>query len=157
VSGRKIRREWTPARKKKFLEALAAGGTVALAVKAADMSRAAAYDLRNKAPDFDAAWNDAFETGTDLLEQEAERRALGWAETRYAANGEAYEIFKCSDVLLIFMLKARRPEKFRERMEQLVLEQRRIVIDLVKVVTDPESGRLVLADDHQPSLLTSGE
>jgi hypothetical protein len=41
---------------------------------------------------------DALDTGTDLLEDEVLRRALEY-----------------SDTLLIFLLKARRPAKYRER------------------------------------------
>jgi len=49
---------------------------------------------------FARAWKAALEFGTDRLEDEAVKRAT---------KGK-------SDVLLIFMLKARRPEKFRDRV-----------------------------------------
>jgi len=65
---------------------------------AAGARRAAMYGWRKEDPVFAGAWDDAIEAGTDKLEDEARRRAL---------NG--------SDPLLMFMLKARRPAKYRER------------------------------------------
>jgi hypothetical protein len=49
--------------------------------------------------DFAAAWDEAIEEARDLLQAEAWQRAL-----------------KRSDVLLIFLLKAYRPEKYGDRM-----------------------------------------
>ena len=87
----------SPRARKRFLDALATGLSVSAAASAAGIGRQTAYDLRNRDPDFAAAWDDALEAGTDVLEDEARRRAL---------NG--------SDLLTIFLLKGRRPWKFRD-------------------------------------------
>jgi hypothetical protein len=50
---------------------------------------------------FGMAVADAIEEGTDRLEDEAKRRAM-----------------KQSDTLIIFLLKARRPDKYKDRVEQ---------------------------------------
>lgn len=55
---------------------------------------------RNKYPEFADAADDAIEAGTDLLEDVAKLRAT-------AVDG--------SDTLLMFLLKSRRPDKYRER------------------------------------------
>jgi len=63
-------------------------------------TRNTAYVWKREDPEFAHAWEDAIEQGCDLLEDEAKRRALD-----------------SSDLLLIFLLKAKRPDKYRERHE----------------------------------------
>jgi transposase-like protein len=92
------RHRLTSERKRRFLEALREGATVAAAARAAGVSRMTAYRERARNPDFAAAWDDAIEDGTDELEEEVPRRAL---------DG--------NDRLLMFPLEARRPEKYRDR------------------------------------------
>jgi hypothetical protein len=64
----------------------------------------------------DAAYREAFASAhtmlCDRLEDEARRRALGWEETRSTPTGQPYTIFRCSDTLLIFLLKGAMPEKY---------------------------------------------
>ena len=88
-----------PEDRQAFLTALAAGQSVTAAAEAAGIDRKTAYRWRDAQPDFAASWEDALEDGTDHLEDEALRRA-----------------FAGSDLLLIFLLKARRPKKYRERV-----------------------------------------
>jgi hypothetical protein len=59
-----------------------------------------AYDWRNRDTEFAAAWDAAIESGTDKLEDVARKRAVNQ-----------------SDTLMIFLLKGRRPAKYRERHE----------------------------------------
>ena len=72
----------TQARQQKFLEALAATGSVTTAVGAAGTSRTRVYELRKADPDFANAWQDAEDTAADRLEEEARRRALGACQNR---------------------------------------------------------------------------
>jgi hypothetical protein len=58
------------------------------------------YDWRSGDADFAAAWDAAVETGTDMLEDEATRRAL-----------------EGSDLLLIFLLRAKRPELYNRKQQ----------------------------------------
>src|SRR5574337_1699712 len=68
-------------------------------------------------PDFSAAWDAALELGTDSLEDEAVRRAHeGTLKPVYQGGKKVGTIREYSDTLLIFMLKARRPERFKERL-----------------------------------------
>lgn len=89
----------TPEKRAKFLEAIADGKSVTSACEIAGFARFVAYDWRKVDPEFAQAWDDAVEAGTDKLEDAAIQRAK---------NG--------SDVLTIFLLKARRPEKFKDRV-----------------------------------------
>lgn len=55
----------------------------------------------------------------ELLESEATRRAVKGVEEPVFYQGEKCgEVQKYSDTLLIFLLKAARPEKYRERVSQ---------------------------------------
>lgn len=81
-----------------FLLGLAETGNVTAAAELAEIDRSTAYKLRDRSADFRAAWDSAVEIAVDGLEAEARRRALA-----------------SSDTLLIFLLKAHRPNKFRER------------------------------------------
>lgn len=100
-----------------FLTALAEGLTISGAAKQAGIPRGTVYHWRDADPDFAHAWNEAEDAGADLLEDEALRRAvLGLVEPVYYGGKEVGEVRKYSDTLLVFLLKARRPDKYRERM-----------------------------------------
>lgn len=105
TQGRKACTKSTPEKKVRanaqqvFIESLMKGETVTGAAKAAKIDRKTAYNWRESDETFAAAWDDALEAGTERLEQEATRRAL-----------------ESSDTLLIFLLKARRPKVYRDRV-----------------------------------------
>lgn len=89
----------TPKKVSAFLGALRDGLSINAACKASGVARRTAYDWREADPEFRKAWDDAVETGTDELEDVAIARAKD-----------------SSDTLLIFLLKARRPDKYKDRV-----------------------------------------
>jgi hypothetical protein len=89
----------TPKKAEIFLAALDEGCSIAGACERAVIARSTAYAWRRDDPDFAEAWDSAVETGTDALEDEAVKRAKAG-----------------SDTLLIFLLKARRPDKYKDRV-----------------------------------------
>ena len=93
---KKPARQWRPL----FLEMLSATGNVSLACQAAGISRNTAYKARQSNQAFADGWGEALTTALDLLEAEARRRAM-----------------TTSDTLLIFLLKAHKPEMYRARYE----------------------------------------
>jgi hypothetical protein len=93
---RRRRPDWVP----RFLEVYAATGNVRLAAGAAGVSRDTPYKRAQTSPTFAAAWLRAREDAVDMLEAEARRRALA-----------------TSDQLLMFLLRADRPERYRERVD----------------------------------------
>jgi hypothetical protein len=106
----------TRAREKRFLAALSRGVSVACAAAEAGFSYGFAYKWRYADPEFAARWREAYEEGTDVLEDEARRRAMHGTETPvYYSGRKIGETRKCSDTLLMFLLRARRPERYRER------------------------------------------
>ena len=82
-----------------FLDRLRNCGNVRLSCKAAGVPRRTAYNWRTKWTTFKTEWDEALEDACDMLEAEAWRRAT---------DGQ-------SDRLLMFLLKAHRPDKFKER------------------------------------------
>jgi len=107
---------WRPT----FLSALRNTGNVSASAKAAGVDRTTAYkakaaSLQTKNATFAKGWDEAIEVATDLLEGEARRRAIAGVEEPVYYRGEVVgAVRKYSDTLLIFLLKAHRPEKFRE-------------------------------------------
>lgn len=101
-----------------FIEALRDSANVSAAAAKADISRQYAYRARKKFVTFAAQWDDALEEATDKLELEARRRAHdGTLKPVFYQGEERGQIREYSDTLMIFLLKAHRPEKFRERYE----------------------------------------
>lgn len=102
-----------------FLLALEDTANVSKACKRAKLPRRSAYDWRDDDADFAAAWDAAVDRGTDALEDEAVRRATeGTLKPVFYKGEKCGSIREYSDTLLMFMLKARRPEKFKERSER---------------------------------------
>jgi hypothetical protein len=84
---------WQPA----FLIALEKTGSVTEAAKLAGIDRAKSYHYKRTDEKFAALWDQALDIAADSLEDEARKRA-----------------FAGSDVLLMFLLKGIRPQKWRE-------------------------------------------
>jgi hypothetical protein len=107
----------TPDLQQTFLATLAATGNVKASALAAGVHRDTAYALRASEPAFAAAWASALEDATDTLEAEARRRAVdGVGEPIFQGGKYLGEITKYSDTLLLALLKAHRPEKFRDKV-----------------------------------------
>ena len=115
--------EWRPS----FLTVLAKSANVSLSAKKAGISRQAAYHAYDTDEEFRVQWDSALEEACDVLEKEARRRALGQ-----------------SDTLLIFMLKAHRPGKYRE-----IIRTENKNLNLNAMVTIADLAKLVEADDQQ--------
>ena len=114
---RKKPAKFTPARQTTFLDALRDGETVVDAALKAGVNRDAFYRRRKADTEFASAWDDAYERGTDKLEREAQRRAVeGVPDFKVGPGGQLVEMTRYSDTLLIFLLKARRPWKFRDNV-----------------------------------------
>ena len=90
---------------------------VTAACRVAKVGRRTVYDARID-EEFAAAWDEIEQETTDVMEREAYRRAVdGVPEPLVSAGKHVTDVRKYSDTLLIFMLKGRRPEKFRENVK----------------------------------------
>lgn len=122
--------EWDRPWKGPFLAAFAITGNVSEAARRVGISRVHASNTRHTDEQFDRAWVEAEEIATDLLEEIAWNRArVGeprrLVRTKYDEQGNTSEVVVeetnvISNALLITLLKARRPEKYRERFEHRV-------------------------------------
>lgn len=109
----------TPEKREQFLTALDEfNGNVSKALESAKLSRSAAYDWKNEDEDFSSAWEDIVEATTERLESEAWRRAHNGVERGVYYQGERVATEReYSDSLLMFTLKARKPEKYRDNVK----------------------------------------
>jgi hypothetical protein len=121
----------------KFLKALAETGNVWASCRQAKVSRTTVYRRREEDAAFAAAWLDALEDSSDVLEFEARRRAHDGVDEPVIYQGELcgrwigpdgqeatkdtpgarmvpLVVKKYSDSLLTLLLKANRPGKFRD-------------------------------------------
>lgn len=130
------------AKRRIFLEALAETGNVSQACEVADYNRSAIYRLRDRSEEFATAWDEALQVAADRLEQEARRRAVeGTEEPVFYQGFECGRVRKYSDSLLMFLLKAARPERFRERQQVDVTSGGEKLPAAQVVITLPDNGR----------------
>ncbi len=107
---------FTPESREKFLASLRTTPNVTVAARAAGISRRRAYQVREAEPEFAQAWDDAIEEGVDMLEAELHRRGYEGVDKPVTFQGKITDTFKeYSDTLAVFLMKAHRPEKYRER------------------------------------------
>ncbi len=99
-----------------FLTALAETANVLRSSEIARIARRTVYDWKSADSEFADAWERALDIGTDALEDEAVRRAHDGVDEPVFYRGKACGVVrKYSDTLLIFLLKGRRPERYRDR------------------------------------------
>jgi len=100
----------TTKKKAEFLDLLAEIGNVSRAAKACNLPRRTLYSCRAVDRAFASAWDVSLEIGLDALEDEAIRRAReGFEEPVFHGGLRCGSVRKYSDLLLIFLLKSRRP------------------------------------------------
>lgn len=113
----------TEATRERFLDALAEGMTVLDAAKHVSLNERTLYRWRQADADFAEKWVKAYEIGTDSLEAEAQRRAVEGVEKPVFYQGvQVGTVREYSDTLLIFLLKARNPSRYCERVRAARIE-----------------------------------
>ncbi len=106
----------TARRRARFLQVLSECALVACAAAAAGAARGSFYNWRYEDPQFADDWDRALAEGIALLEDEAIRRARdGVTIPVFYGGKEVGAIRRPSDALLMFLLRAHRPERYRER------------------------------------------
>lgn len=107
-----------------FFDALLVNPSISAAADNAGLSRGWLSNWRARSETFDNMVIRYQDVGISALEDEACRRAFeGDAEPIYNSKGFLIgEKRKRSDILLMFYLKAHRPEKYRERSEQQITQ-----------------------------------
>jgi len=127
--------EQTALKKGRYLEAMALAGTLTAGCQAAQVSHNTVFKWRELDDQFVLAEQQARNRFADNLEQEAVRRAWRGVDKPVYQGGELVgTVTEYSDTLLIFMLKAVRPEKFRERVDV----RQTVTSDVVDQLTDQQ-------------------
>jgi hypothetical protein len=104
-------------KRRKFLEVLAQTGSVVKAAQAVGYTDTSYLQrIRREDEDFAHEWALAVEAAADVFEAEADRRALDGVEdpVYYKGSVVGYKVVY-SDALLMFRLRAMRPEKYAPR------------------------------------------
>ena len=143
-----------------FLDALARGLPVTAACKAAGWYQPDVYRWRKEDETFAEQWQAALDAGIDLLEQVALQRATVGQEIKIAdkdGNVVGIERTMPSDTLLIFLLKAKRPDVYRETYRYDVTNSDNSLVAFAKAMNmleDPEyQGKLPPPIDVTPERL----
>lgn len=158
------------AKQKAFLRAYTAVGSITEAAKACKMSRSSHYEWMEHEPEYAEAFTAAQEEAVETLEAECWRRAKDGVHEPVIYQGRLQflpkfdrktktvkidpttkrpiisdvplTVRKKSDVLLIFLLKALRPDKYRDNFKgEITTISRAGKIDL-SVLTDDEFEQL---------------
>lgn len=99
--------------KQAFLNALSAGHSVRAAAEAAGAAFDEPHTWREADREFADRWQRAEEAGTDVIEDEAYRRAVTGVEKPIYRGGEVVgHVADYSDSMLMFLLKSRRPDRY---------------------------------------------
>lgn len=102
---------------KNFLAELEKCGNITAACKLAKIDRKAVYRWKPD-PAFLVEYKEALSMGIDAIEDEATRRAFEGVKKPVFQQGKRVGyVQEFSDTLMIFLLKGRRPEIFKDRHE----------------------------------------
>lgn len=128
----------TKAQQQAFLRAFAETGIIRDAAEAANIHRCTHWRWLQD-PEYAAAYEAATAEAADRIEREALRRALeGWEEPVFQGGKQVGTVRKFDSRLLELLLKAHKPERFRERHQ---VDQNTTVT--VRSELDAELDRLV--------------
>lgn len=105
----------TQKKKKIFADQLRDHGGVSRAARTIGMARGYMYEVKASQADFSLEWDEAVAEYVEKLEMEADRRAHDGVEKTIFYQGIVVgEERNYSDTLMIFRLKALRPDIYRE-------------------------------------------
>jgi DNA-binding transcriptional regulator YdaS (Cro superfamily) len=110
----------TPHAREEFLKMLEKTCNVSKSARLIGISRRRAYQVRKKDKEFAARWDEAIETATDTLEEEARRRAKDGVDRAQFYQGKVCGYIKdYSDSLMDTLLKAYRGAKYNPSLLDL--------------------------------------
>lgn len=120
-------------KRKRFLTMVSDGYSIARAAEGAKIARQTAYNWRREDADFARAWDEAWQQGCDVLEEVAQDRAVDK-----------------SDLLLIFLMKGRRPDRYRDNVKHE--SDVRVTIDVNDARTEL-ARRFGMIEDHRAAAI----
>ena len=146
----------TTRKRNRFLDALARSANVTEAARAAGLTRDQAVQIYGEDEEFARAWRSAVDEANDELEREARRRALeGTEEPVFYQGKECARVRRYSDTLMLALLKAERPEKFKDRVASEISGQIQGGVLAVPQTLDPTAWTKI-ATEYQRQLASGG-
>jgi N-methylhydantoinase A/oxoprolinase/acetone carboxylase beta subunit len=148
---------WKP----KFIEALRNSGNVRASCQMAGISRRAAYKAREKSELFAHQWDEALEEAIDTLEAAAWSRARDGVKRvepiMYQGQKVSEKVItEYSDSLMTLLLKAHRPEKYRERFDVEIKDLRSraetAIADVMRRTGKDRAEAIALLKPHIPQI-----
>jgi hypothetical protein len=106
-------------RKKKdlMLNSYALNGNISASAQVAGIHRSTHYAWMENDPEYAKAFEEAGKEAIERLEEEARRRAVdGVDEPVFYQGMECGRVRKYSDILLMFLLKGKQPDTYRENV-----------------------------------------
>jgi hypothetical protein len=140
-------------KRQRFLQAFALTGVVGEAARLAKVDRSTHYHVWMQDPEYQRAFADAREEAADRMEAELMDRVYNGTEEPIVYQGEVQRrsegtpvtIRRKNDILLMFSLKALRPDKFRDNVKAEIAHSGSLT-----VTRDPQMSRL---SDEQLTML----
>lgn len=122
--GTRIIPEYPPEVRDQFLDCLAIGLTALDGAEAVGVPIRTLYRWKEENEEFGKAWKRAYQIGNQALEKEAKRRAVEGTQKPVFHQGEVCGwVNEYSDTLLMFLMKARDPQKFCDRTRTAEIER----------------------------------
>lgn len=101
-----------------FLRAYSRLGTITAAAVVANIEPKTHRNWMDADPEYRLAFQEAADLAVERMEQEAHRRAVaGWEEPVYQQGRMVGTVRRFDSTLLIFLLKGRKPEMYRENYQ----------------------------------------
>lgn len=117
AKGRANRTDRVRKKQEKFLDVLRETCNVSEAARTSGAGRRTVYEWREKDEAFAAEWDEAEQEAADKLEREAWRRAVEGTDKPVTFQGVITATYKeYSDRMLELLLKAHKPEKYKDRV-----------------------------------------
>lgn len=146
-----------PGKRARFLAAYRACGSITGAARASGVDHSSHYRRLRRDAGYAAEFANSRQIASDVLEEEARRRAVEGIEVPvYHAGKVVGHRLRYSDRLLVFLLKANRPEKFGTRRPSTATTAptvRLVIVDEAPPTT-PRGG--LISDVADPKTVTVG-
>lgn len=129
--------------KEQFCRLLETGMSVAESARGAGFSVNAFRGARSADPAFAQAWDEAYDAGGEVIDEEVRRRAIEGTEEPIVFMGRVIGTTrKYSDTILIFYAKSRRPLRYCDKARMAVLQRAWLKEDMQEGgPLDPEALR----------------
>ena len=157
VTGGFIRTTRTEQTRDAFLEMLTEEGSVVAACKRLGLHRPSMYAWRDDDKEFAEAWQAALGLGVDAIEDEAIRRAKEGVEHKVYYKGEPVGSYQeYSDQLMMFFLRAAKPEKYGNRSEVHLTGAVALESLIMRAIDSPPAELEGPVIDHEPAAKGDG-